>query len=141
MQASRYSILIAEDNRAMAQVLRFNLEHAGFQVCVAHDGLQAVGMLQDAAFDLLITDYQMPHMDGAELCRQVREELKLTNLPIVLCSAKGLETDAANLVATQQIEQVFFKPVSPQAIVKFVKSLLEDKTLPIQNTPLLESPA
>lgn len=127
MSDSRFAILIAEDNRAMSHVLRFNLERAGFDVAVAYDGLEAVQQLEERPFDLLITDYQMPHMDGAELCRRVREELHLTEMPIALCSAKGLEADAANLVVAHGINHVFYKPASPQAVVTYAQKLLESR--------------
>lgn len=125
MPANHPSVLIVEDNRAMSQVLRFNFERAGFAVGYAYDGREALRALAVRCFDLVITDYQMPHMDGAELCRQIREVLELTELPICLCSAKGLEADAADLVARQGISHVFFKPVSPQAVVAFARNLLE----------------
>jgi CheY-like chemotaxis protein len=123
------SVLIVEDNRAMTQVLRFNFERAGFSASVAFDGLEALRLLQERSFDLVLTDYQMPHMDGAELCRQIREVLQLTDLPIALCSAKGLEADAANLVIAHGVHHVFYKPISPQAIVAYARKLLDKSAL------------
>lgn len=123
------TVLIVDDNRAMTQVLRFNFERAGFSTCVAHDGLEAVRQLQERNFDLVLTDFQMPHMDGAELCRQIRDVMQLTDLPIVLCSAKGMEADAANLVVLYGVNQVFYKPISPQAVVSYVRRLLDDSAL------------
>jgi CheY-like chemotaxis protein len=60
-------ILIAEDNRILSDVMRFNLQKAGFEVTVAENGTIAVEHLQLQAFDLLITDYQMPGLDGEQL--------------------------------------------------------------------------
>ena len=94
------SVLIVEDNRAMAQVLRFNFERAGFETGIAYDGLDAVQQLQAKSFDMVITDFQMPIMDGAELCHHIRHELHLMELPIILCSAKGMEVDAGRLVVS-----------------------------------------
>ncbi len=125
MADCRFAILIVEDNRAMSQVMRFNLQRAGFDAVVAYDGLEAIQRLEERDFDLLITDYQMPHMDGAGLCRHIREVLNRTDLPIALCSAKGLESDAANLVVAYGIHHVFYKPVSPQALVSYVQKLSE----------------
>ncbi len=123
MSNDRFNILIVEDNRAMSQVLRFNLERAGFSTRVAFHGEEAIEQLEEREFDLMITDYQMPVMDGAELCHYVREVLGRKLMPIVLCSAKGMEADAANLVVECDIRYLFFKPVSPQAIVTFVLQL------------------
>jgi len=123
MSNDRFTILIVEDNRAMSQVLRFNLERAGFAVRVAFHGEDAIEQLEEHEFDLMITDYQMPIMDGAQLCHYVREVLGRTSMPIVLCSAKGMESDAANLVVECDLRYLFFKPVSPQSIVTFVLQL------------------
>lgn len=129
MQDERFTVLIVEDNRAMTQVLRFNFERAGFATAVAFDGLEAIRQLEERNFDLVITDLQMPAMDGGELCRHVRDVMQLTDLPIVLCSAKGMEIDAAHLVVAYGLSQVFFKPISPQAVVSFVRQLLDTNAL------------
>jgi CheY-like chemotaxis protein len=120
MADDRFEILVVEDNRAMSQVLRFNLERAGFAATVAYNGQEAIEQLQEHKFHLMITDYQMPILDGGQLCHYVRGTLGLVDLPIALCSAKGMEADAANLVVECGLCQLFFKPVSPQAIVNFV---------------------
>ncbi len=125
MTDNRSRVLIVEDNRAMAQVLRFNFERAGFATEIAFDGLQAVRQLEVRSFDLVITDLQMPAMDGNELCRHLREVMQLTELPIILCSAKGLEIDAAHLVVEFDVSQVFYKPISPQAVVAYSRRLLD----------------
>ncbi|MBP87031.1 MAG: hypothetical protein CMJ64_10000 [Planctomycetaceae bacterium] len=57
-------ILLAEDNLALARIICFNLEAAGFQVTVARDGQEAWECAQHAKFDLVITDYGMPRMTG-----------------------------------------------------------------------------
>ncbi len=129
MPDERFTVLIVEDNRAMTQVLRFNFERAGFATAVAYDGLEAIRQLEERHFDLVITDLQMPAMDGGELCRHVRDVMQLTDLPLVLCSAKGMEIDAAHLVVTYGLSQVFFKPLSPQAVVSFVRKLLDTNAL------------
>ncbi len=61
-------ILVADDNAALALVVRFHLEQAGFQVTVARNGKEAWKLLQSQAFDLLVTDQQMPELSGCELC-------------------------------------------------------------------------
>ena len=86
-------LLVAEDNCVIADVLRFNLEHAGFDVTLAADGRQATDQLQKQRFDAIITDYQMPHVSGEELCRNVRQDSQHSDVPVFLCSAKGFELD------------------------------------------------
>ena len=62
-------ILIAEDNVVMAQVLHFNLSRTGHQVAVAENGAIALKAAQRESFDLVISDYQMPVMDGYDAAR------------------------------------------------------------------------
>ena len=122
-------VLIVEDNRALTQVLRFNFERAGFAASTAFDGLDAINQMQDVQFDLVVTDLQMPVMDGAELCHHIRKEMHLGELPIILCSAKGLEVDSANLVIEHGVSRVFYKPVSPQAVIAYARQLLETRAV------------
>ena len=117
-------ILIAEDNGVLSDVLSFNLRNAGFVVTVAENGLVAIEKLKVAAFDLLITDYQMPGVDGAELCKVARTELHLTNMPILMCSAKGLEINFEKLKSDFGVSKLVFKPFSMREIVSTARSLI-----------------
>jgi DNA-binding response OmpR family regulator len=108
----------------MLNIVRFNLEQAGFAVAVARDGSEAWDLLQAGNVDLLITDYQMPGMDGGELCRRLREHASLKNTPVVLLSAKGLEMDLTRLKVELKLHEVVFKPFSPSALVETVRACL-----------------
>lgn len=116
-------ILIAEDNLVMAHVLQFNLERAGFDVHVAADGVLALEAASEDSFDLIITDYQMPRMNGEELARQLRTFPEYCDTPIVLCSAKGYEIDIDQLKRDPGIAEVVYKPFSPAQIVELIHSL------------------
>lgn len=120
-------VLVAEDNYALANVLRFNLQRAGFAVTVANNGMQAIEYLGREAFDLLMTDFQMPGVNGEELCRVVRQELQLDSMPIVMCSAKGFELDIPGLKAQYGISEILYKPFSVQAIVSLIQTLATPK--------------
>lgn len=86
------SILIAEDSAAQAVHIRALLEKAGHSVMVAADGKQATELLQDPLPDLIITDLNMPEMDGLELVEYVREHQ--SEIPVVLMTADGSEDTA-----------------------------------------------
>ena len=94
-------------------------------VTAAGNGREAWSRLQTENFDLIITDYQMPEMDGEELCRQIRQDPHLTNVPIILLSGKGLELNLAQLREELGIHEVFFKPFSPAALVAAVQTCLQ----------------
>ena len=117
-------ILIADDNRAMAHVVQFNLERAGYDVRVARTGLEAWEMVQALSFDLVVTDYQMPDLNGEELCRRMRQEERFATIPVILLSAKGLELDAGRLRDELGFAAVIFKPFSPRALLETVVAAL-----------------
>lgn len=122
-------ILIVEDNSVLSDVMRFNLERSGFKVTVAANGQQGLQQLQNQRFDLMITDFQMPGINGAGLCQGVREELNIHDMPILMCSAKGLELDAEELRRKWQVSQLLFKPFSMREIVSYAKTLTASPTL------------
>lgn len=117
-------ILIAEDNGLLSEVLCFNLKNAGFEVTAVENGLIAIEKLRAASFDLLITDYQMPGVDGAELCKAVRTELHLSHMPILMCSAKGLEINVEKLRSDFGVSRLLFKPFSMREIVAAAYDLI-----------------
>lgn len=120
---AKIAVLIAEDNIVLADVLRFNLFRAGFEVTVAHTGREAADHLRDERFDLLLTDYNMPELNGEELIRLVREELGICDLPIVMCSAKGLELDVERLRQEWRLDRVLYKPFSMREVLAVARSL------------------
>jgi CheY-like chemotaxis protein len=126
MMEPRLRILLAEDNPAMANVMRFNLQRIGAEVSIAQHGKEAIELLEERDFDLLVTDLQMPQMSGDELCRHVRQRPEFTDLPIILCSAKGLESSTTTLMEECRIQKVFFKPFSPQELVSFVEGFARE---------------
>lgn len=125
MAASQPRILVAEDNHVLSRVICFNLESQGLLATAARDGREAMDYLGHAVFDLLITDYQLPLVDGAGLCSFVRDELQNEHLPIILCSAKAMELDAAAMQARWNLARVFRKPFSVSELMGVVWECLE----------------
>lgn len=119
-------VLIAEDDPVLSEVLQFNLERAGFAVTTAESGDVAADYLRSTTFDLLISDFQMPGLSGEQVCQVAREELQLTDLPILLCTAKGLEIDVDRLQSKYRPRAVIFKPFSMRDIVALARSLTEN---------------
>ncbi len=86
-------VLVVEDSRTQAQVIRLQLEDAGQEVELAADGLQALAALRRAAPDIILTDLEMPNLNGLELVEAVRREF--AQVPVVLMTAHGSEEIAA----------------------------------------------
>ena len=118
------TIIVAEDNPALAAVIRFNLQNSGYRVLVARNGLDAYQLITSESPDLLITDHQMPTMTGVELCSKLREDEAYQDLPILMLTAKALEIDKQQLLETFRVLQVFQKPFSPAAVVAAVDQYL-----------------
>lgn len=121
---SPMSILVAEDERVMSDVIRFNLLRAGYDVTVARNGEEAWERLQTRSCDLLLTDFQMPRLTGVELCRKLRNELPDWPVPVILLSARGLELNASVLQAELGIAAILFKPFSPRELIQIVAESL-----------------
>jgi two-component system alkaline phosphatase synthesis response regulator PhoP len=116
-------ILVAEDNTVLGDVIRFNLQRAGFDVTLARDGDKASELLAEQPFDILITDYEMPGLNGEELCEFARNTLQLSALKIVMCTAKGYELKREHLQAQFNIECFLHKPFSMRDLIKLLESL------------------
>jgi len=123
-------ILVAEDNKVLGDVLRFNLEPSGFEVTLARSGDAAAKLLSDGTYDLLITDVEIPGMSGVDLCRFVRDELGNSDLPIAICSARGLELDDQALKAKYAVAEIVFKPFSVRDLVALASRLLSPADAP-----------
>ena len=117
-------VLIVDDNLALARVIQFAMEEAGFETQTAKNASIAFELAKKEQFDLVITDQQMPEMTGVELCRHLRAMPTYKQCPINLLTAKGLELELYHLQDELGINAVFSKPFSPSALVKTVNEQL-----------------
>ncbi|MCH8830145.1 MAG: response regulator, partial [Planctomycetes bacterium] len=90
-------ILVCDDESYITRSISMKLTKAGYEVRTSSDGREALEAIQSDLPALLITDCQMPRMDGMELCRLLREDPCSENLPIILLSAKVYELEALEL--------------------------------------------
>ncbi len=117
-------ILIVDDNVALARVIQFAMDGAGFETVTAQNGQIAFELAKESLFDMVITDQQMPEMTGVDLCRNLRGMPEYEDCPIILLTAKGLELELPRLQQELEIDATFSKPFSPSALVKTVHELL-----------------
>jgi two-component system, chemotaxis family, chemotaxis protein CheY len=117
-------ILIVDDSKTVRNLVAFIMKKEGFKVIVAEDGLDGLEKLySEEKVDLIISDINMPRMDGFTFIRTVREQEAYRDVPIVVLSTEGQEKDiqqglglGANLYMV--------KPAQPETMVKNVKMLL-----------------
>ncbi len=113
-------ILVVDDEKPIADILRFNLEEAGYQVIVAYDGEEAVKKEGRESPDLVILDIMLPKMDGFSVCRQIRT---FSPVPILMLTAKEEEVDKI-LGLELGADDYVTKPFSPREILARVKAIL-----------------
>jgi len=86
-------LLVVDDDPFIARLLEIELSAAGFRVRVASDGAQALESVREDPPDLVITDVMMPHVDGFELTRQLRQDPRTAQISIIILTARGLSAD------------------------------------------------
>ena len=116
-------ILIVEDEAAIATLLSYNLEKAGFAVDVAATGEDALTALAENPPDLALLDWMLPHVSGIELCRRIRRDPATRDLPVIILTARGEEADRVRGLDTGADDYVT-KPFSPNELVARVRALL-----------------
>jgi two-component system phosphate regulon response regulator PhoB len=86
-------VLIVEDEAAQRELLAYNLEAEGYRVAKAKDGDEAMEMLAEAAPDIVLLDWMLPHVSGIEVCRRIKSRPETRGLPVIMLSARGEEMD------------------------------------------------
>lgn len=86
-------VLIVDDEASIRKVLAMCCQRAGFDTTSASDGLEALDLAGCNSFDVIVTDYQMPRINGIDLCRQLRTYDRHANTRIIFCSAGVAELD------------------------------------------------
>jgi len=86
-------VLIVEDEKALAEILEYNFKKEGYVVDTASDGEIALDKIIFKAPDLIILDWMLPKLSGIEICRKVRSNKKIKNIPIIMLTARGEEED------------------------------------------------
>ena len=119
-------ILVAEDDRVLARIVKYNLGQAGFDVTVVNDGRTAVERAEAEPFELIIVDYQMPQLCGEDVCREVRSGTQNVDTPFFFCTGKGYELDRDSLGTELRIARFFTKPFSPRELIAAVTETIGD---------------
>jgi two-component system, OmpR family, phosphate regulon response regulator PhoB len=87
------SVLIVEDESALCTLLRYNLEREGYRVFEARNGDEALIVAAETSPDLIVLDWMLPELSGIEVCRRLRAKGESRNVPIIMLTARGEETD------------------------------------------------
>lgn len=116
-------VLIVEDEPPLVELLKYNLESDGFRTAVAGDGEEALLMVEEEIPDIMILDWMLPELSGIEVCRRIRAQQHTHDLPIVMLTARGEETDRLRGFETGADDYVI-KPFSPSELVARVRAVM-----------------
>lgn len=113
-------ILVVDDEERMVRFIRLNLEHDGFQVVEAFNGVQAIEKVRSNLPDMVLLDVMMPDIDGFEVLRIIRE---VSSVPVIMLTAKGEEDDRVRGLELGADDYIT-KPFSPRELVSRVRAVL-----------------
>lgn len=116
-------VLIAEDEKAVAELLRYNLEREGYDTAVAPDGDEAMILLDERVPDLVVLDWMLPKVPGIEVCRRIRSRPETANLPVIMLTARSEEADRIRGLDTGADDYVT-KPFSTTELMARVRAVL-----------------
>lgn len=120
-------ILVVEDEPAIAELIRLNLQHAGHSVSQVPDGEQAVDYLRRHLPDLVVLDWMLPGVQGVSLVRQWRLDARTRHLPVIMLTARTEERDLVQGLESGA-DDYLSKPFSPAELVARVRALLRRRT-------------
>ena len=93
VEKDKKTILIVDDEQSIMELLVFNLQKEGYNTLEAYDGVTAVEMAMNEKPDLILLDVMIPKLDGISVCKKIRYALNISNIPILMISAKDTESD------------------------------------------------
>ena len=93
VEKEKKTILVVDDEKSIMELLVFNLQKEGYNTLEAYDGVTAVDMAINEKPDLILLDVMIPKLDGISVCKKIRYALNISNIPILMISAKDTESD------------------------------------------------
>ncbi len=118
------SVLLCDDEIHILRAAEFKIKRAGFDVRIAGDGEEGWELIQQRKPDLLITDCQMPRLDGFGLVKRVRENPETADIPVLMLTAKGFELSQEELAGKWNVKGLISKPFSPRELLATVQEIL-----------------
>jgi DNA-binding response OmpR family regulator len=120
---SRPTILVADDEEDLRELVTYRLTRSGYRVIGAGDGQEALELAAERTPDLMVLDVMMPKLDGYELTRRVRAEAALRSIPVILLTARSQESDIDRGFEVGA-DDYLKKPFNPDELVARVRAVL-----------------
>jgi len=116
-------VLVVEDEDALSTLLSYNLEKEGYKVSVAADGEEGLMLVDERQPDLIVLDWMLPKVSGIEVCRRLRTRPETRNVPIIMLTARGEETDRIRGLDTGADDYIT-KPFSMTELTARIRAVL-----------------
>lgn len=116
-------VIVVEDENALATLLQYNLEKEGYEVRVAGDGEEGLMLAEEETPDLVLVDWMLPKVSGIEVCRRLRGRQETANVPIIMLTARGEETDRVRGLDTGADDYIV-KPFSMTELFARIRAVL-----------------
>ncbi|HMO50601.1 MAG TPA: response regulator transcription factor [Kiritimatiellia bacterium] len=123
---AREKILVVEDEEDILELIKYNLTKEGYQVSVAMTGETAMEAAKRNQPDVILLDLMLPGMDGLEVCKLLKHDADTMNIPIVMLTAKGEESDIVTGLELGA-DDYMTKPFSPKVVIARIRNLLRRK--------------
>jgi len=117
------NILVVEDEDALATLLHYNLEKEGYQVRLSSDGEDALLQIQETLPDLVVLDWMLPKISGIEVCRRLRQRAETRNVPIIMLTARGEESDRIRGLDTGADDYIV-KPFAMSELIARIRAVM-----------------
>lgn len=117
------NILVVEDEDALSTLLQYNLDKEGYEVRVAGDGEEALTLVSERLPDIIILDWMLPKISGIEVCRRLRQRPESRNVPIIMLTARGEESDRIRGLDTGADDYVI-KPFAMSELSARIRAVL-----------------
>jgi two-component system phosphate regulon response regulator PhoB len=118
------NVLLVEDEKSIVTLIKYNLEKEGFKVFCAETGEDALKIIKEKTLDVVILDWMLPDVSGIEVCRQIKKDKKLKNIPVLILTAKGEPDDKIKGLEVGADDYVT-KPFNSKELLLRIKSLIK----------------
>lgn len=125
--AEKRTILLVDDDIFLVDIMAFTFKQSGFEIIKAHNGKEALEVIDKESIDLVLTDIMMPVMDGFELAKNIKENPKIRHLPIIFLTAKSNIEDK-NKGFSLGINDYVVKPFNLKDLVSRINKVLDENT-------------
>lgn len=117
-------VIVIDDEPFILMMIEDKLRRAGIQVITLRESINAISVIKKERPDLIILDWMMPELSGIDLCKMIKADIELKNIPIFMLTAKGQDADKQLGLKTGAILYIT-KPFSPKALLEMVKKFLD----------------